>query len=212
MKFYQEITLVDQMDVNFNHILASTIQSLHGAISVAIEIGKFENGGIALSFPEYYYNPKNNKGFLGKKIRCFAETEAELVNMDLNAVLGCLADYVQVSGVKEVGDKATHYEIYTKYRHKSANKKAEKLYVHLLNKLGQKRFDEEVGSFEAVVENCAVNSKQMAYPYVTLTSKTTGRSYPLRVKREVVTSSTKNAAFSGYGLSEQTKLSAVPAW
>lgn len=212
MKFYQEITLVDQMDVDFNHILASTVQSLHGAISVAIEIGGAESGAIALSFPEYYYNPNNNKGFLGKKIRCFAETEAELVSMDLNAVLGSLADYVEIGGVKEVGDKATHYEIYTRYRHKSANKKAEKLYAHLLNKFGQKRFDEEVGSFEAVVESCAVNNKQLAYPYVTLTSKNTGHSYPLRIKRKVVTSSTKNAAFSGYGLSEQTKLSAVPAW
>lgn len=209
MKFYQEITLIEQMDVDFNHILASTMQSLHEAIS--LEKGAAEAGSIALSFPEYDYVP-NKKGFLGKKIRCFAETEAELASIDLNTVLESLADYARVSEIKEVGDKATHYEIYSKYRHKSSVKKAERLYAHLLKKFGQEKFDREVGGFDAVLENCHKGNKQLPYPYVNLTSSRTGNRYPLRIQRKVVGSATKNNAFSGFGLSDQSKLSAVPAW
>lgn len=209
MKFYQEITLIEQMDIDFNHILASTMQSLHDAISLAK--GDAEAGSIALSFPEYDYIP-NKKGFLGKKIRCFAETESELASIDLKNVLKYLADYVRVSEIKEVGDKATHYEIYSKYRHKPSIKKAERLHAHLLKKLGQEKFDQEVGSFAAVLENCQVGNKQMTYPYVTLTSNRNGNRYPLRIQRKVVGSETRNTAFSGFGLSDQKKLSAVPAW
>lgn len=209
MKFYQEITLAEQMDVDFNYILSITVQALHGAIAVAK--GDSEEGGIAIAFPEYKYNPKKN-GFLGKRIRCFAASESELANIDLKAVLRHLSDYAKVGDIKEVGDKATHYEIYTKYRHKNTVKKAQSLYDHLLKKFGQEKFDREVGSFEALVEQCEKRNGQLPYPYVNLVSKGTGAAYPLRIKRDIVTSDTKTAAFSGYGLSDQSKLSAVPAW
>lgn len=209
MNYYQEIALVEQVDVNTNHILSIIFQALHGAIAVA-KNGK-EKGNIAVAFPEYKYNP-NKSGFLGTRIRCFAKNKAELTNMDLNAVLRHLADYAKVGEIKEVGDKATHYEIYTKYRHQNPVKKAKKLYNHLLKKFGQEKFDKEVGSFETLLKQCEERNEQLPYPYVNLVSKSSGESYPLRIKREVVTSKTKWETYSGYGLSDQSKLSAVPAW
>lgn len=209
MQFYQEITLTEQVDVDINHILSITMQALHGAI--AVTKGDSEEGGIAIAFPEYKYDPKKS-GFLGTRIRCFGKNEADLVNIDLKAVLRHLSDYAKVAEIKAVGDKATHYEIYTKYRHKNSVKKAQSLYNHLLKKLGQEKFDQQVGSFDVLLEQCEERNKQLPYPYVNLVSKGTGAAYPLRIKREIVTGKTKCAVFSGYGLSDQTKLSAVPAW
>lgn len=209
MQFYQEITLAEQIDVDLNYIISMTLQALHGAIAIAK--GDSEEGGIAIAFPEYKYNPKK-KGFLGKRIRCFAASEAELASIDLKAVLRHLSDYAKVAEIKAVGDKATHYEIYTKYRHKNSVKKAQNLYDHLLKKFGQEKFDREVGSFEVLLEQCESRNDQLPYPYANLVSKGTGEPYPLRIKREIVTSETKTSAFSGYGLSDQSKLSTVPAW
>lgn len=209
MQFYQEITLAEQVDVDLNYILSITLQALHGAIAIAK--GGSAAGGIAIAFPEYKYNPKKS-GFLGKRIRCFAASEVELASLDLAAVLRHLSDYAKVSEIKAVGDKATHYEIYTKYRHKNSAKKAQKLYDHLLKKFGQEKFDKEVGGFDVLLEQCEQQNKQLPYPYVSLVSQGTGNPYPLRIKREIVTGATKAAAFSGYGLSDQNKLSAVPAW
>lgn len=209
MQFYQEITLAEQIDVDLNYIISMTLQALHGAIAIAK--GDSEEGGIAIAFPEYKYNPKK-KGFLGKRIRCFAASEAELASIDLKAVLRHLSDYAKVAEIKAVGDKATHYEIYTKYRHKNSVKKAQNLYDHLLKKFGQEKFDREVGSFEVLLEQCEARNEQLPYPYANLVSKGTGEPYPLRIKREIVTSETKTSAFSGYGLSDQSKLSTVPAW
>lgn len=209
MQFYQEITLAEQIDVDLNYIISMTLQALHGAIAIAK--GDSEEGGIAIAFPEYKYNPKK-KGFLGKRIRCFAASEAELASIDLKAVLRHLSDYAKVAEIKAVGDKATHYEIYTKYRHKNSVKKAQNHYDHLLKKFGQEKFDREVGSFEVLLEQCEARNDQLPYPYANLVSKGTGEPYPLRIKREIVTSETKTSAFSGYGLSDQSKLSTVPAW
>lgn len=209
MQFYQEITLAEQTDVDFNYILSTTMQALHGAIAIAK--GDSEAGRVAIAFPEYKYNPKK-KGFLGKRIRCFAASEAELASIDLKAVLRHLSDYAKVSEIKAVGDKATHYEIYTKYRHKNSVKKAQKLYKHLLKKFGQEKFDREVGGFDTLLAQCEEQNEQLPYPYVNLVSKGSGEHYPLRIKREIVTGMTETVAFSGYGLSEQGELSAVPAW
>lgn len=210
MDFYQEITLIEQMDVDYNHIHSATIQSLHGAIAAAKK--NKEIGSIALSFPEYYYNAKSKKGFLGCKIRCFAANKHSLAKLDLKTVLDSISDYVHVSSEKEVGDKATHYEIYTKYRHKSAVKKAERLQAHLIEKLGKEKFDKEFDDFDAVIAHCERNNQQLAYPYVNLTSTSSGNPYHIAIKREVVDIATENSVFSGYGLSDQSMLSAVPAW
>lgn len=209
MDYYQEITLAEQVDIDFSHILSITLQSIHGVVSIAK--GQSEGGNIALAFPEYDYNPKK-VGFLGNRIRCFGASKSDLEGINLTENLNHIADYVKVGEIKEVGDKATHYEIYTKYRHKSSVKKAEKLYNHLLKKYGQEKFDKEVGGFDAILANCEKQNKQLPYPYVSLVSKSSGEPYPLRIKREIVTAETKNAVFSGFGLSDQAKLSAVPAW
>lgn len=209
MDYYQEITLTEQGDIDFSHILSITLQSIHGVVSIAK--GQSEGGKIALAFPEYDYNPKK-AGFLGKRIRCFGVSKSDLEGVNLKDALSHVADYVKVGEIKAVGDKATHYEIYTKYRHKSSVKKAENLYNHLLKKYGQEKFDKEVGGFDVILANCEKQNKQLPYPYVNLVSKTSGDAYPLRIKREIVTGKTKNAVFSSFGLSDQAKLSAVPAW
>lgn len=209
MNYYQEITLVEQGDIDLSHVFSITLQSIHGVIPIAKR--QSEGGNIALAFPEYDYNPKK-AGFLGERIRCFGARKSDLEIANLSDALSHIADYVKVGEIKEVGDKATHYEIYTKYRHKPSVKKAERLYDHLLKKYGQEKFDKEVGGFDVLLANFEKQNKQLPYPYVNLVSKASGDTYPLRIKREIVTGKTKNAVFSGYGLSDQSKLSAVPAW
>lgn len=209
MKYYQELTLIDQSDVNRYHVYSYIYQELHRSLAHK------KNGtdiNIGISFPDYVFNAKSNKPFLGSKMRLFAKTKAELESINLRELLDTLADYVHVSSIKEVGDKATHYEVYTRYRHAGYLLKAERLQAHIIKKFGQERFDSEFANFEAVVAHCEKYNKQLGFPFINLKSASNGNPYCVRIKKEVVDKASVDTIFNGFGLSNKKYRSTVPAW
>lgn len=209
MNYYQEITLIDQGDVNLYHVHSAVYESVHTALC------EHRNGfkvNIGISFPLYQYTEKKDKGQLGKKVRLFAKTKEELELLNLSVALDGYADYIHIASVKEVGEKATHYEVYSRYRHKGHQKKAERLQAHLIKKHGVEWFDEQFGSYEAVLAHCVKTSTVLSLPFVTLKSNANGHYYDLRLKRQKLDAPTKAFSFDGFGLTSKEKLSAVPAW
>lgn len=209
MKSYQEVTLMPQMDVNYNHVSSLVYQELHNALS---ECPSERKGAIAVSFPEYYFDAKTNKSNLGKNMRVFAEYEDDLDALDLKSVVSHFSDYVHITNIKDVGDKATHYEVYTRYRHDGYEKRARRFQAHFIKKFGDDAYAEAFGSFNKVLEHCKKYNKQLGMPYINVKSNSNGNEYCIRIKKEQVDKCSNSAVFNLFGLSCNQKKSTVPGW
>ena len=107
MNFYQEITLIPDAEISPYFLWSKVYTQLH----IALAHVKNQHGvdGIGISFPNYKYEEKDGKTFatLGNKLRIFANTGDELDKLALPVWLDRLIDYVHLTSIKEVGDKAT---------------------------------------------------------------------------------------------------------
>lgn len=210
MNYYQEITLLDQADVNKYHIFAGVYQIIHNVLARQLED---ITHNVGISFPQYGYNEKKDLGTLGCKIRLFTQAHEELELLAVKDILDTYADYIHISSIKDVGERATHYEVYSRSRHQGYVKKATRLQAHLIKKHGIEWFDKELGSFEAVLAHCEANNKlQQNLPFIKLISRSNGAPYEIRFNRQTLDTAPNNFSFDGYGLSSKDKMSAVPAW
>jgi CRISPR-associated endonuclease Csy4 len=100
MKYYIEITLIDSGD----EPLYFTWSKVYGQIHLAFVETKDDDNKINLgvSFPEYQFNNEKGIGFLGSKLRVFANSEGELQKLSIRRWLERLNDYIHISSVKEV--------------------------------------------------------------------------------------------------------------
>lgn len=207
MKYYQEITIISQPDTNDHHILSVLYNKLHGNVFGASKSPR----NIGVSFPEYVRaaNIKNSK--MGGMVRLFAETKAQLEALNLADMLSDIEDYVQVESIDEVGAKATHYEVYTRYKHKSLQRKT-KSFIKLTN--AKRDESDKITEAEALKHCIKYKSPSLFYPFIHLTSTSNGKPYCLNIKREVVDSPTEANSFDSFGLSSKSPncTSAVPAW
>ncbi len=98
MKYYIELTLLPDADVNLYFIW----QKLYGQIHLALVEHKNADGNsdIAVSFPEY----KRNKFSLGSKLRLFSQTQEQLQDLDIPKWLNRLSDYCHWTSIKKVSD------------------------------------------------------------------------------------------------------------
>ena len=85
MKFYQEITLIDQAEISPYFIWSKLYAQLH--IALAEQKNIEDKVSIGVTFPQYIYEEKGDdeksKVNLGKKLRLFSESESDLKKLDL---------------------------------------------------------------------------------------------------------------------------------
>lgn len=205
MNYYQEITMVEQYDIAAHHVRSELYQILH----LALYRVNGNNANIGISFPNYKHGRKSNKSCVGDKIRVFAKTRLELEKLDAQGIFSNYVDYIHVSEVKEVGNKPTHYEVYTRARYKKIVKRAQQLQAHFIKKFGEQAYNDKFGSFEAVLEHCESTSKQEILPFISLISNSNNNKYTIAFERKIVEASAKGS-FNGFGLSDGT--ATVPAW
>lgn len=207
MEFYQEITIISQPETNDYHILSVLYNKLHGTVFGSASSQK----NIGVSFPEYAHKPNSKVSKIGSKIRIFAKTKEQLEALNLAKTLSDIEDYVHIRSIDAVGTKATHYEVYTRYKHKSLHSKV-KSYIKLAN---SKRGEADKITEAEAYKHCIQYKNIGEYcPFIQLTSTSNGKSYYLNIKREVVDTPTTNASFDSFGLSNKSPstVSTVPAW
>lgn len=205
MKYYQEIEILPQTEINAYHILTHVVSGIHDRIVVN------DTGDIGISFPDYQYNESNNKGSLGRKIRVFAPSEEKLINLRLLDELSKISDYIDINDIDEVGDKATSYEVYTRVHTKNLEKEALRLQKHL----NAKRGASEQLTYDEVLINCIKWRKKIPnHLFIYLKSNSNKHGYQAHIKREVLNTPTGNLYFNTFGLSsaDTKKLSSVPSW
>ena len=198
MKFYQEITLIDQAEISPYFIWSKLYTQLH--IGLAEIKDANEKVNIGISFPKYIYEQgdetQKSKVHLGNKLRIFAETQADLEKLNISKWLERLTDYLHITSIREVPEaKISGYATYSR---KQVKTNAERLARHRV-KRGDIGFDEALARYSNVV-------KTTDLPYIQMKSLTSDKSFKLFIEKKL-TDKSETQVFSTYGLSS---VSTVP--
>ena len=199
MKYYQEITLIDQAEISSYFIWSKLYTQLHIALAEIKDTNNKVNIGV--SFPQYLFekNDKNSKVNLGKKLRIFAQNEADLKKLDLKKWLDRLTDYVHITSIREVPENIKSYAI---YKRKQVKTNAERLARHRV-KRGDIGFDEALARYSNVVTTTDL-------PYIQMLSLSTSdeqdkKRFKLFIEKRSIEQS-KSQVFSTYGLSSESSV------
>lgn len=198
MKFYQEITLMDETEFPALFIWPKLYTQLHLAFVEHKNANDLIPYGV--SFPEYKTGQsKNGTAFfyLGAKLRIFASTEQTLLDLNLQKWLDRLTDYVHIKNIKAV-PHTMQYATFERARPKAgvaqrAQHQAQRRGISL---------DESLQHFANYKE------QTLDLPYILLKSATNGASFNLFI-RKVEKSEPVDGQFGTYGLSKQAT---VPIW
>lgn len=201
MKFYQEITLIDQAEISPYFIWSKLYTQLH--IALAEIKDDSDKVSIGVSFPQYIFEEKvdNQKAKinLGKKLRLFTESETDLKQLDIRKWLERLEDYVHITSIREVPSDIKGYAIYKRKQFKT---NAQRLARHRV-KRGDIGFDEALARYNKVVTKTDL-------PYIEMKSLNSSdehseKRFRLFIEKQPAKKS-ETQVFSTYGLSSESSV------
>lgn len=193
MAFYIELTLLPQEDAPTHFLWAKLYQQLH--LALAETKNADDKVGVGVSFPQYRFNPEKKLGFLGTKLRLFAQTEEELNQLNIKKWLERLVDYVHITSIRPVPEeKITGYAC---FKRKQPKTNAERLARHRV-KRGDVSFDEALARYSNVVTTTDL-------PFIHLKSLTSGQPFKLFIEKQPAEQSASQV-FSTYGLSSESSV------
>jgi CRISPR-associated endonuclease Csy4 len=109
MNYYQEITLLPDVEISLGFIWQNVFQQVH--IALAEHKVDENQSAIAIGFPEY-----GKAGFpLGNKLRLFAKEQAILERLAIEKWLARLEDYAHVKAIKPVPSEVTYASFMRKH-------------------------------------------------------------------------------------------------
>lgn len=156
MKFYQEITIIPNHEIDKNFILARLFFLTHLGLVEVAKIGNNPNKSkIAIAFPEYQYNENINtkkdegnkniinkspakKGFgiIGTKLRLFAKNREDLESFNASSRFSSIIDYIKITEILEVPvSKISSYAVFMRHQEKTNLAKISKRYLQREQKL-----------------------------------------------------------------------------
>ena len=201
MKYYLELQLLPDDDISAHFLLAKVYTQLHIALAEIKDTNDKVNIGV--SFPQYIFEEKiegkKAKVNMGKKLRLFAQNEADLKKLDLKKWLDRLIDYVHIKSIQEVPENIKGYAI---YKRKQVKTNAERLARHRV-KRGDIGFDEALARYSNVVTTTDL-------PYIQMLSLSTSdeqdkKRFKLFIEKRSIEQS-ESQVFSTYGLSSESSV------
>ena len=201
MKFYQEITLIDQAEISSYFIWSKLYTQLHIALAEIKDVN--DKVSIGVSFPQYIFEEKTDqqkaKVNLGKKLRLFAQSESDLAKLDIRKWLERLEDYVHITSIREVPSDIKGYAV---YKRKQVKTNAQRLARHRV-KRGDIGFDEALARYSNVVTTTNL-------PYIEMKSLSTSdqqgeKRFKLFIEKRSAEKS-ETQVFSTYGLSSASSV------
>ena len=198
MNYYIEVTLMENDQFSPYELWSQLYPQLHLALVEAKNADNKVN--IGFSFPQYRFHQDKGVGFIGTKLRLFAESEADLKKLDIRRWLERLEDYVHVTSIREVPNDIKNYAI---YKRKQVKTNAQRLARHRV-KRGDIGFDEALARYSNVVTTTNM-------PYIEMKSLSTSdqqseKRFKLFIEKQPA-EKTETQVFSTYGLSS---VSSVP--
>ena len=198
MNYYIEVTLMENEKFSPYELWSQLYPQLHLAL---VEVKNAEDKvNIGFSFPQYRFHQDKGVGFIGTKLRLFAESESDLKQLDIRKWLDRLEDYVHITSIREVPSDIKGYAI---YKRKQVKTNAQRLARHRV-KRGDICFDEALARYSNVVTTTNL-------PYIEMKSLSTSdqqseKRFKLFIEKQPA-EKTETQVFSTYGLSS---VSSVP--
>ena len=192
MKYYLELTLLDCPEFSLYELWSQLYTQLHLALVEAKN--QEQKVSVGFSFPQYRFNPEKKLGFLGTKLRLFAQTEEELNQLHIKKWLDRLTDYVHITSIREVPENIKGYAV---YKRKQPKTNAERLARHRA-KRGDIDFDEALSRYQNVVTTTDL-------PFIQMKSLTSGQPFKLFIEKQPAEQSASQV-FSTYGLSSESSI------
>ncbi|GIU22455.1 hypothetical protein TUM4637_04060 [Shewanella hafniensis] len=220
MKYYLDITLLPDAEANLGFLWHKVFQQIH-LLLVEHKVSK-DDSAIALSFPQYDANkPHSQKAFpLGDKLRLLAETEQQLVKLNIALCLARFSDYVHIKAIKAVPSNVTEYAYFTRRHVKSPDKLRKNIDARAAVIAQKNGFDisEVKTRLLASIDKLQTQSR---LPFIHLRSLSTDKAvnpedrkkFLLFIEcRKVTEPSSNNSRFTCYGLSRRspTEQVAIP--
>lgn len=194
MKYFQMLTLIDQMEMSSYFIWSKVYTQLH--LALVEHMQPSGNNKIGISFPDYQFNPdaKPQQITLGNKLRIFAHEETELQQLNISRWLSRLSDYVHCTSIRTVPAK-TGYALFSRYQPTNHSDR-----MRLARRQTQR--DPEI-KLDTALQNNSNQISMCSLPFVRLTSLSKKQLFPLFVRKQIV-DAPQTGTFSSYGLSSHT--------
>ncbi len=195
MHYFQEITLIEQVEISQYFIWSKLYGQLHIAL---VEIHNQNlNSNIGVSFPQYIYQ-KNEEGkpiiTLGAKLRIFAPTEAILQQLNIIKWLDRLSDYVHISSIRPVPqDKILSY---ASFQRKQVKTNAERLARHRVKTKNDISLDDAIKLYQKRITKTDL-------PFIQMKSLTSNKHFKLFIAKKESPKSNE-FEFNAYGLSSKS--------
>ncbi|NOT85273.1 MAG: type I-F CRISPR-associated endoribonuclease Cas6/Csy4 [Methylococcaceae bacterium] len=189
MKYYIEITLIENSGINLFSLWSKVFQQIHlGLVEMQDDQGRVP---IGVSFPEYVAG--DTYSVIGGKLRLFATDEATLAKFDAAKWLSRLSDYVHCTSIRAVPEKLMGYALYQREQPKTNKERLARRYA--------KRH--AISYDAALLHYGEMAYKNIASPFIRLQSLSGGQTFCLWIKKSVV-AAPSGGAYSSYGLSSLT--------
>jgi len=204
MRYYQEMTLLPNPEVNIHFLWSKVLQQIHLGL---VEMQNVDRHiPIGLSFPHYVLSEKG--GYMGNRCRLFASNELALAQFDAVKWLSRLSDYVHCTGIRSVPEKLTGYATYKRVQPKNnpqrlARRYAKRHHLDLDSALnGTVKLRGEGGGVEypTAFRYCDMPKPELGLPYIRLKSLSGGQSFCLWIEKASAAQPVAGG-FSCYGLS-----------
>jgi len=194
MKVYQEITILPSEEIELYFMWEKLYQQLH--LILVENLNEKGKSNISVSFPKY----RQDKRWLGDKLRLFAESEHLLDTLNLSEKLARLSDYIHITSIRDVPNSVSGYTFFKRLNDKSNKEKLARRRAKRLNI----SFDEALAYFKSNKERLQPKRALIQYPFISMTSLSTGNKYPITIIREETEALIYGEGFSTYGLSSDT--------
>jgi len=186
MRFYCEISLLPNPEVNLNFLWSKVFQQIHlGLVEMQDNQKRVP---IGVSFPEYVIGEKYS--VLGGKLRLFAQNEITLARFDATKWLNRLSDYVHCTSIRPLPERLKGYAIYQREQPKTSKERLARRYASRHN----------IDYDTALLRYSEMAYKLIPTPFIRLKSLSSDNTFCLWIKKTTVAESSGDT-FSSYGLS-----------
>lgn len=187
MNFYQEITLLPQVEIGLYFIWQKLYQQIHLAL-VENKVNEYASA-IGVSFPEY----DATQFMLGCTLRLFAPEKPVLEKLQCEKWLSRLKDYLQCGRIEQVPEVVTGYACFVQAKTRGSKEK--------LARRRAKRHGETLE--RALAHYDAYEEERSRLPYINMGSQTNGSHFRLFIEKQAK-AQPQAGVFSCYGLSRTT--------
>ena len=183
LSYYQEITLISDMNIPLSFLWTKVFTQLH----IAFVDYTNTKGAMpfAVGFPEY-----DKKG-LGVKLRIFSDSRENLERLQVGNWMSRLSDYIHVTSIRKVAvGRINGYAVYSRFQPDASVERKARRYIRRHNDV----------TLKEAVALLKTKPQEGQFSYIQLKSASTGERFSLFIRQQLL-ESPQMGNFNTYGLS-----------